>query len=613
MSKLDELISKLCPDGVEFKTIKEVYTRLKGTPITAAKMKEIENNNGDIRIFAGGKTVIDAYEKDIPKANITRVPAVLIQSRGVIDAVYYDRPFTFKNEMWAYTHENITSVKFLYYVLKNNLTFFRKTAAGMGALPQISLKITEDFKIPVPPLEVQSEVVRILDKFTELTAELTAELIARKKQYEYYRNRVLEHPKNECFMVAISELGKWSGGKTPSTANKEYWENGTIPWISSKDMKNSTLEDTEDHLTEKALEDGGMKLFPEGIVAIVTRSGILKHTFPIAYVPFRTTVNQDIKALVVKDGISSRYVFHAMQAYAEDIRKSTKKQGGTVDSLDFQRLLAYKIPVPTLEVQNRLADVLDNFESICSDLNIGLPAEIELRKKQYEFYRDALLTFAETGNIIAQTDRQTDRQNLIKLLQYVFGYVSLSLNDICTRSSSGATPKKGNSNYYAGGTIPWLRTQDVRFNEVYEATAYITENAVKETSAKWIPENCVIIAISGASAGRCAINKIPLTTNQHCLNIEIDPAVAMYKYVFYCVCSQYEELLSRKEGARGDLNASRILSLKIPVPSFERQKCIVTILDRFDALCNGISSGLPAEIEARQKQYEYYRDKLLSF
>ena len=198
-------------------------------------------------------------------------------------------------------------------------------------------------------------------------------------------------------------------------------------------------------------------------------------------------------------------------------------------------------------------------------------------------------------------------------MQYVFGYVSLSLNDICTRSSSGATPKKGNSNYYAGGTIPWLRTQDVRFNEVYEATAYITENAVKETSAKWIPENCVIIAISGASAGRCAINKIPLTTNQHCLNIEIDPAVAMYKYVFYCVCSQYEELLSRKEGARGDLNASRILSLKIPVPSFERQKCIVTILDRFDALCNGISSGLPAEIEARQKQYEYYRDKLLSF
>lgn len=121
MSKLYELVQQYCPNGVDFKPIKEVYQRLKGTPITAAKMKEIENADGEVRIFAGGKTVIDAHEEDIPKANITRVPAVLIQSRGVIDAVYYEKPFTFKNEMWAYTHENKIAVKFLYYVLKNNM------------------------------------------------------------------------------------------------------------------------------------------------------------------------------------------------------------------------------------------------------------------------------------------------------------------------------------------------------------------------------------------------------------------------------------------------------------------------------------------------------------
>ena len=89
--------------------------------------------------------------------------------------------------------------------------------------------------------------------------------------------------------------------------------------------------------------------------------------------------------------------------------------------------------------------------------------------------------------------------------------------------------------------------------------------------------------------------------------------MALYKYVFYCVCSQYEELVSRKEGARGDLNSSRILSLEIPLPSLAEQKRIIGILDRFDALCNDLSTGLPAEIEARQKQYEYYRDKLLNF
>ena len=192
MSRLEELIQELCPDGVEYKEIGKVYTRLKGTPITAAKMKKIARPDGDIRIFAGGKTVIDAFETDIPNANITKVPAVLVQSRGVIDAVFYDKPFTFKNEMWAYTAKTITEVKYLYYILKNNIQIFRDEASRMGSLPQISLKTTEEFRIPVPPLPVQEEVVRILDTFTELTAELTAEIAARQKQYEYYRDKLLD-------------------------------------------------------------------------------------------------------------------------------------------------------------------------------------------------------------------------------------------------------------------------------------------------------------------------------------------------------------------------------------------------------------------------------------
>ena len=187
MSKLDDLMRELCPDGVEFRKVKEIYQRLRGTPITAGKMKEIENPNGEIRVFAGGKTVINANEKDIPNAKITRVPAVLVQSRGVIDVVYYDKPFTFKNEMWAYTTDDQVSVKFLYYVLKNNIQTFRDAASGMGSLPQISLPVTEEFVIPNPPIEVQREIVHILDNFTELTAELTA----RQKQYEYYRDKLL--------------------------------------------------------------------------------------------------------------------------------------------------------------------------------------------------------------------------------------------------------------------------------------------------------------------------------------------------------------------------------------------------------------------------------------
>ena len=106
MSKLDELIRELCPNGVEYKKIKDVFQRLKGTP-----MKEIVSDNGEVRVFAGGKTVINANEEDIPNANIIRVPAVLVQSRGVIDVIFYEKPFTFKNEMWAYTTSERTSVK----------------------------------------------------------------------------------------------------------------------------------------------------------------------------------------------------------------------------------------------------------------------------------------------------------------------------------------------------------------------------------------------------------------------------------------------------------------------------------------------------------------------
>ena len=139
---------------------------------------------------------------------------------------------------------------------------------------------------------------------------------------------------------------------------------------------------TQDHITEKAVKEASMTVYPANSIAVVTRSGILKHTFPVAYVPFETTINQDIKMLVVNENILPRYAFHVLQGKGNDILVKTKKQGGTVDSLDFQKVLTYKVPVPSKDVQSKLVEVLDNFESICTDLNIGLPAEIDVYKRQ---------------------------------------------------------------------------------------------------------------------------------------------------------------------------------------------------------------------------------------
>ena len=651
MSKLDELIRELCPDGVEYKTLGEIAVDIyRGAGITRDQVTVDGTpcvRYGEIYTTYGvwfDKCVSHTDEAKLTSKKYFEYGDVLFAITGEsVDDIAKCCAYIGHEKCLAggdiVVLKHNQDPKYLSYVLATTDARQQKSKGKVKSkVVHSSVPAIREIKVPIPPIEIQREIVRILDDYTEniveLQNQLTAEITARQKQYEFYRDKLLTFDVlrggtidfDREILCRIADLGKWSGGKTPSMAEKKYWESGTIPWVSSKDVKQPILSDTIDHITNAAVDEASMTVYPAGSVAIVTRSGILRHTFPVTYIPFETTVNQDIKILVTKEGISSRYVSHALQAYGESIRRTTKKQGGTVDSLDFQKVLAYKIPVPPLDVQNRIVNVLDNFEKICSDLNIGLPAEIEARQKQYEYYRDKLLTFAENGNTIlsraeqsraeqsrAEQSRAEQSRALIKLLQYVFGYAVVSLQDVVKNSCSGGTPKKGVSEYYEDGNIPWLRTQEVVFRDICKTECFITESAVKNSAAKWIPENCVIVAISGATAGRCAINKIPLTTNQHCLNLEVDPEMALYRYVYYCICAKQEELLAKKEGARGDLNSTRILSLQIDLPALEEQKRIVSILDRFDTICNDLTSGLPAEIEARQKQYEYYRDKLLTF
>lgn len=180
---------------VEYKKIWEYFTRLRWTAITAGKMKEIEEEWWNVRIFAWWKTMIDTDEKNIPEKDIIRVPSVVVQSRWIIDFIYYDKPFSFKQEMWAYTHENKITTKYLYYYLKTNAEYFRNIWTQMWSMPQISLWVTENYEIPVPSLEEQERIVNILDKFEKLVNDISewlpAEIELRKKQYEYYRDKLL--------------------------------------------------------------------------------------------------------------------------------------------------------------------------------------------------------------------------------------------------------------------------------------------------------------------------------------------------------------------------------------------------------------------------------------
>lgn len=386
-------------------------------------------------------------------------------------------------------------------------------------------------------------------------------------------------------------------GYTPSKSNSEYWTNGEIPWFRMDDIRENgqILNDSLQHISSSAVKGG--KLFPANSILMSTSATIGE--FALISVPH--LANQRFTCLTLNenyiDKFNVKFLFYYCFLLSDWCKKNTTIS--SFASVDMDGFKKFPVPIPcpknpekSLAIQSEIVRILDKFTALTAELT----AELTARKKQYNYYRDQLLSFEE-GEVEWKT-----------------------LGDVTKKWYSGGTPTAGNPEYYDGGDIPWLRTQEVKFSDICETEVKITAAALKKTSAKWIPKNCVIIAISGATAGRSAINKIALTTNQHCGCLEIDSEKALYRYVFHWVSFNYENIKALGQGARGDLNSTIIKNFKLPIPyanepekSLAEQARIVAILDKFDSLTNSITEGLPREIELRQQQYEYYRDLLFSF
>lgn len=250
-------------------------------------------------------------------------------------------------------------------------------------------------------------------------------------------------------------------------------------------------------------------------------------------------------------------------------------------NLPFDAIKNILIPVPTLAEQARIVGMLDTFSASIENLK----EQIAQRRKQYEHYRDKLLDLEGKEGVEMKT-----------------------IQNICKKICSGGTPATSQKEYYLGN-IPWLRTQEVNWKDIYDTEVKITEEAIANSSAKLIPINCVIVAMYGATAAKSAINKIELSTNQACCNLEIDGNKAFYKYVFHWLCKEYLNLKSLGEGSQNNINVKKIKEYPIPLPSLQEQSRIVSILDTFEASI----ANLEAQLKERQKQYEYYRNKLLTF
>lgn len=187
---------------INFFDIKSLCKRNRGMKITAKQMNDLDNPDGEVKIFAAGNTIANVSIEDVGEDNIISEPSVIVKSRGNIDFDYYNKRFSHKNEMWSYTtlDKNVLNVKYLYYYLKNNLEYFKDKAVS-GKLPQISTGITDNYKLPVPNIEVQNTIVDFLDRFQAIIQDvdglLPKEIELRHKQYEYYRERLLDFKRDD--------------------------------------------------------------------------------------------------------------------------------------------------------------------------------------------------------------------------------------------------------------------------------------------------------------------------------------------------------------------------------------------------------------------------------
>ena len=359
MIKLDELIKEYCPDGVEYKELQNVLKIKNGRDYKTF-------GEGEYPVYGSGGilTYIDHFVYD--------KPSVLIPRKGSIDKLYYvDKPFWNVDTIF-YTEINTDLIlpRYVYHCLLREHLEKLNTAGGVPSLTQ---KVLNKVKLPVPPLEVQREIVRVLDSFTLLTAELTAELTARKNQYNFYRDKLLTFD-NEVKIVPLAEIADIGTG---SSNTNEGIEEGEYPFYvrSQEPLRKNDYEYDETAIITAGDGVGVGKVFHyvEGKYALHQRA-------------YRIHINTP--------DVLPRYYFHYMRsAFLPYIQKTMFQ--GSVASIRRPMLNQFPVPVPTLDVQKRLVNVLDNFEAICTDLNIGLPAEIEARQKQYEYYRDKLLSFKE--------------------------------------------------------------------------------------------------------------------------------------------------------------------------------------------------------------------------
>ncbi len=412
MSRLEDLIAGLCPDGVEYKLLWEITTwdkhfksveRFKQTKVIKypyflvsdlPPLQPLQQNDEDVYFLSTGAQS-GWISNEIAGENICEGEVVTLPGGGSPETLanaikYYKGKFvTADNRIATSNDTNILLNKFLYYWMKSEVKTLGNFYRG-GGIKHPNMGNVLNMLIPVPPIEVQREVVRILDSFTELTleltAELTSELTARKQQYEYYRDTLLnfdntDNSKGET--LTLGEIGKISMCKrimkseTSPQGDVPFYKIGTFGGMANAFISKETFEKYKKNYS-----------YPNKGDILISAAGTIGRAVIFDGEPAYFQDSNIVWIANDESRVLNKYLYYYYQL--QPWKAST---GGTIARLYNDNIAKTKIFVPPLETQQRIVSILDRFDALCNDLTSGIPAEIEAREKQYEYYRDKLLTF----------------------------------------------------------------------------------------------------------------------------------------------------------------------------------------------------------------------------
>ena len=413
MSRIDQLICALCPDGVEYVSLWEVTAwdkKFNGinrtwqretrryTYLLAQDLRDLSvDSGGTVRLLGTGSDDFGWTTPEIAGDRLGSGEIVAIPWGGNPSVQYFNGDFVTADNRIAVSRDPARlAAKFLYYLLLSRLRELSSFYRGAGIQHPSMAKVLA-MRIPLPPLKVQLEIVKILDTFTELQAELDAELEARRRQYEHYRHSLLSFAADEVRWVPMGDVLEQvidHRGKTPKKLGGDWAAEGHRV-ISALNIKNGIVDENDHHYIDNITYNKWMRVpLAPGDVLLTSEAPLGSLAFIDRDVDW--AIGQRVYALRPKASeLDGRFLLHLLAGGPPRMDLFKRSSGSTVSGIRQSELVQVAVPLPPMDEQRRIARILDRFDALVNDISLGLPAEIAARRKQYEFYRDRLLSFEE--------------------------------------------------------------------------------------------------------------------------------------------------------------------------------------------------------------------------